>query len=214
MTKDLKFMKENRLTLTLSALFVAIMLVGCSGKETGNVGDSANAAEIETTGQSIQGVEAAAIEEVTNTTNEKVGNWNLSYSKSEWGVLANMFMDVQFSSYKITFNIEPENDLHSMLLNITFRKQGEDGKYIPMPGRFSVKIGDLKPIESEACIDWPRWNIDNSMAKDILKILDKGNFELVFQDMTDNQTYKLDIGTQTIDAEKAYERLLELYNQE
>lgn len=200
--KNLKLLNESHLTLALSTLFITLMLFGCKGKESQG---SANQSEKDAIEQAI---EEGVIEEDPDASYEYVGKWMLSTSPHTTG---NMGMNLNYPSYQILINVNPANSLHAMLCNIILQEKKDDGKNLPIAGEFTLKIGDSITIKPET--NSSQWNITGEQAEKILDVFDKGNFDFVFYNSTDDQTYKFDVGAQTRGAKDAYDKLYQLENQ-
>lgn len=198
--KNIKFLNVGHLTLALSALFVTLMLYGCKGKEAQGSANQSEKGTIE------QAIEEGAIEEAPDASCEYVGKWRLNTSH-----IFNMGMTLNYPSYKISISIDPANSLHSMLCNIILQEKKENGKNLPIAGEFTLKIGDSITIKPET--NSSQWNITGEQAEKILNVLDKGDFDFVFYNSKNDQTYKFDVGTQTRGAKEAYDKIYQLDNQ-
>lgn len=200
--KNIRFLNVGHLTLALSALFITLMLFGCKGKEEQGSANQSEKGTIE------QAIEEGAIEEVPDASCEYVGKWRLTTSN----VYNNMWLQLNYPSYKISICIYPANSyIPYMLCYIYFTEKKENGKNLLIAGEFTLKIGDSITIKSET--NSSHWRMTREQAEKILNVLDKGNFDFVFYNSTDDQTYKFNVGTQTRGAKEAYDKIYQLENQ-
>lgn len=159
--------------------------------------------------RNLEKTDSMAIEEVSPS--DVVDGWKVNNIEN----LHQCNLRIEYPSCVFDITAYPEDeDLHrpiSMDLTLLMRK--ENGKKLPIPGQFTLKVGDELSIEGDSGnYGGSQWHIEGDDAVKLMEIMDRGNFTINARNNEDGKIYKLNVINQTQGAKDAYNRLLELYN--